>query len=94
MDDLRALLATLLFAVSCYLFVDLFRNGFSWIVLGASLGGFVLVHYFWPSKNEGESSWYDSFEFLFDIPYRIIAMFFRGLGRSVRDTEVDIGIDP
>lgn len=93
MDDLRVIIAICIFSVSSYLVYDLFANGFNWYVLAASIMGYLLVHYIWPSKNTEDSSWYDSLEIIFDLPYRAIAIFFRGIGRLFRSSDGDIGID-
>ena len=75
--------------MSAYLLIDLFLHGFSWLILGASLIGFILVHYIWP-KDE-EDAWYDALEVIFDFPYRCIAKLLRGLSHMFKDG--DIGID-
>lgn len=85
MEDFRAIAAICLSCVSAYLVFDIFTNGFSWALLLAAIVGFWLVHLIWPRDADRESPWYDLLEFVFDLPYRCMAMFFRGLGRSFRD---------
>lgn len=84
MDDLRAVVAMFISCVSAFLVYDLLANGFSWSVLYAAVLGFLAVHYIWPRKTNDESAWYELLEFVFDLPYRCIALLFRGLGRAVK----------
>lgn len=93
MNDFRAVLAMFISVVSGYFVFDLFANGFSWYLLCAALIGFLLVHIIWPPCSSGESAWYEALEFVFDLPYRLIAISIRGLGKVVKNDSVDIGID-
>ncbi len=92
MNDFRAIVAILLSCVSGYLVVDLLLNGFSWTLLFGAIVGFLLVHYIWPPKTNSGSAWYDLVEFIFDLPYRCIAFFIRGLGRVVKGAS-NVGAD-
>lgn len=93
MNDLRALIATALFCISLYLVVDLIAHGFSWAVLCAALAGFVLAHYVWPPKRDDEAAWFDWLELVVDLPFRSIALLVRGIGKMIRNSDGDIGID-
>ena len=92
MDSLRAILAICVFAVSCYLVFDLFATGFNWFILIAAISGFILVHFIWPREHQGDA-WYDALEFIFDLPYRLIANSIRALVRGIKNSDVDAGID-
>lgn len=93
MDEFRVALAIVIFSISSYLVYDLFAHGFDWIVLLLSIAGYLLVHYIWPRYSTGESAWYDPLEFIFDLPYRTIALLIRSLGKLLRNNDGDIGID-
>jgi hypothetical protein len=93
MDELRVIVAIMVFSVSTYLVYDLFAAGFSWAVLLVCIGGYVLVHYIWPKKSSEDSNWYDILEILVDLPYRSIALAIRSIGKMLRNSDGDIGID-
>lgn len=93
MDVIRILLAVILFCISSYLVYDLFANGFSWSILLCCLSGYVLTHCIWPKKAAEYGGWYDAFEIIIDLPYRVIALVVRSIGRVVRSSDGDIGID-
>lgn len=94
MDEVRVFIATIVFCISLYLGYDLFANGFSWFVLIACLGGFVLVHYIRPRNSSADSNWYDIFEIIIDLPYQAMAVALRAITRSSRGSSGDVGIDP
>jgi hypothetical protein len=91
MNDLRAVIAIVLFAVGVYFIVDMIMFGFSWSLLIFSLVAFLLVHPIWPPKHDGDNCWYDIFELLVDLPYQSMAMIVRGLGKLFRNG--DAGLD-
>jgi len=92
-NELRVVLAVLLFFTNCYLIYDLIANGFEWFLLFIILGLFVLIHYIWPKNYKEDSSWLELLEFVIDLPFRLIASFFRGLGRLFRSSDgIDIDI--
>ncbi len=93
MDDLRAVIGIFIFSICCYLTYDLFINGFSLWVLIAVVLGFLFVHLIWPKNASGDSSWYDVLEWIVDLPYQALALFFRGIGRVVKGGSDDVGID-
>ncbi len=90
MDDLRAVLAIIIFAISSYFVFDLFAYGFSWPVLAVSIVGFLLAHFIWPPKHSGDSAWYDMLEIIVDFPYRCLAVFIRGVGKLVKHGDIDL----
>ncbi|WP_028865367.1 hypothetical protein [Psychromonas aquimarina] len=93
MNEFRVFLAVVIFFISTYLVFDLFANGFDWIVLVFALVGYILIHYIWPKDKESESVWYDLLEYVVDLPFRTMAYMIRLLGRIVRGSDGDIGID-
>lgn len=93
MDDLRAVIALLIFIVSCYLTYDLLINGFDWFVCVVIIAGFWMVHLLWPRKIDSDSAWYDWLEVAVDLPYRSIALILRAVGRSIKRGGEDISID-
>jgi hypothetical protein len=93
MDFIRAVSATLLFCCSTYLIFDLFAHGFSWLVLGFCISGYVAAHYLWPKGHSIDSDWLDYIELVVDFPFRAMALAVRSLGRLVRNTDSDIEID-
>lgn len=93
MDDVRAVIAIFISCISGYLVFDLVVNGFSWAVICAAIIGFLFVHFFWPKRRDYDSAWYDGLEYIFDLPYRCIALFFRGIGRLLKGSDGDIGFD-
>lgn len=80
MDFLRTLLAVVLFCLSTYLLLDLFLNGFDWVVLIAVIGGYIAVHYIWPRGGRYGSDWYDLLELVLDLPFRALALLLRSAG--------------
>jgi hypothetical protein len=93
MDDVRAVIAIFISCVSGYLVYDLLSNGFSWGVLCAAIIGFLLVHLIWPKRRDYESVWYYGLEYIFDLPYRCIALFVRGIGKILKGSDGGIGFD-
>lgn len=93
MDFIRATCATLLFCFSTYLIFDLFMNGFSWIVLGVCIGGYIAAHYLWPKEHSFDSDLFDYVELVIDFPFRTMALAIRSLGRIVKNSDGDIGVD-
>jgi hypothetical protein len=86
MDEMRFLLALLLFCLGVYLIWDLFANGFSWAVLLASIICFIATHYVKPTsnRNDDSSSVLDVIEIIFDLPYQAIALLIRGIGKVLK----------
>ncbi len=91
MNKFRVVIAIMIFSVSSYLLYDLIANGFEWFVLFVVIGGYVLVHFAWPKSRADERAWYDVLEIIFDLPYRLIALLVRSIGRIFKDG--DVGID-
>jgi intein/homing endonuclease len=92
MNDCIAVIAIFIFFVSSYLVYDLFSNGFNIFVLLGALIGYLIVHFIWPKNRNSESVWYDSLEFIFDLPYRTIALFLRGLFSWGRKGDIDVDL--
>jgi hypothetical protein len=82
MDDFLAVVAIFISCISGYLVFDLFYTGFSWSVLLSAVFGFLIVHIIWPKKQDSDSAWYDTLEFIFDFPYRLMATLIRGVVKS------------
>ncbi len=93
MDVFRAIIAIIIFSLSSYLVYDIFANGFNWAVLLFCIGGYIIVHFIWPKKSSGDSEWYDILEIIVDLPYRSIAFAIRSIGKVVKSSDGDIGID-
>lgn len=93
MGFLRVILATSLFCISTYLIYDLFAYGFSWTVLFFCIAGYLLVHFTWPKDYGIDSDWLEILEFVVDLPYRVIALALRSIGKAIRSSDNDIGID-
>lgn len=93
MDLLRTIFATILFCTSSYLVYDLFTSGFDLIVLLFCIGGYLLSHYILPEKKPEAGDWFDILELVIDLPYRLIALSIRSIGRLIRSSDGDIGID-
>lgn len=93
MNVFRVIASVFLFSISSYLVYDLFANGFNWMVLIVCLAGYFIVHYIWPKKKTGDSDWYDILEMIVDLPYRTLALLLRSIGKIVRGSDGDIGID-
>lgn len=92
MRDFRAVLAIFIFFISIYFIYDLFASGFNIYLLISALVGFVLVHILWPRKCGNDSSWYDSLEIVFDLPYRAMAMCVRGFSGKGDKSDIDFDI--
>jgi len=80
-----------IFIISSYLIIDLIIYSFDWMLLLSGLIGFVCAHYLWPKKHDDVSSWYDVLEVVIELPFRAIALFFRGLGKIFKNA--DSGLD-
>jgi hypothetical protein len=93
MDYFKAVAATLLFCYSTYLIYDLFANGFSWIVLGFCIGGYIVTHYLWPKDHDIDHRIVDYIELVIELPFRTMALAVRSIGRVVRSGDTDINID-
>lgn len=85
-NEIRLLLAVLLFCLGGYLVWDLIATGFSLVVLVFSLLCFILAHYIKPKPNgNGDSSLvWDVLDFIVDIPFRAISLFIRGIGKPLK----------
>lgn len=85
-NEIRLLLAILLFCLGGYLVWDLFTAGFSFVVVVFSLLCFILAHYIKPKPNDrGDSSLvWDVLDFIVDIPFRTISLFIRGIGKPLK----------
>ena len=92
MNDFRAVIAILISVMSGYLMIDIFIHGFSIRLMIASVFGFLLVHVIWPASRSQHSAWYDCLQLIFDLPYRLIALTIRGLGKAVKSAD-DVGFD-
>lgn len=90
MNDFRAVLAIFISMISGYLIIDIFLNGFSWVLVFFAIIGFILVHLIWPKHRSSDSAWYESLQFIFDLPYQLIAYSIRGLGRLLKLGDIDI----
>ncbi|GLX80259.1 hypothetical protein tinsulaeT_35990 [Thalassotalea insulae] len=91
MNNFRVFLSISIFIVSGYFIIDLALYSFDWLLLCCSLIGFTSSHYLWPPNYDDESAWYDGLEVVIDLPFRAIALFFRGLGKLVKNA--DSGLD-
>jgi hypothetical protein len=91
MNNFRVLLSITLFITSFYLVYDLIFLGFDWFLLLCAIGGFVGTHYLWPAKHDEASHWYDSLEYIIELPFRTIALFIRSIGAIFKNA--DSGID-
>ena len=86
MDEIRFLLAFLLFCLGIYLIWDLFASGFSWAVLLSSIACLIATHYVKPTRKRGNDSvsvW-DIFEIALDLPFRAISLLIRGIGKVLK----------
>lgn len=93
MNEIRVVIAILLFFTNGYLIFDLAANGFAWGLLFIILVLFVLIHYIWPKDYKKDSAWLELIELVIDLPFRMIASFLRGLGRLFRSSDgIDIDI--
>jgi hypothetical protein len=91
MSNFRVFLSVSLFIISAYFIIDLIIYTFDWLLLLISFIGFVCAHYLWPPKHDDESAWYDFLEVVIELPFRAIALFFRGLGKVFKNA--DSGLD-
>ncbi len=92
-DEVRLLLAVLLFCLGVYLVWDLFVAGFDFIVLLSVLFCFIAAHYIKPKSSDRDESsvvW-DILDFIVDIPFKTISIFLRTLSRPFKG-DVD-GLD-
>jgi len=88
LNFLRILMAVLSFAFGAYLLVDLFINGFNWLILIFALLAFFAAHYLWPKGEEIDSSALELIGYIIDLPFRAIALTLRGvisIGKSADD---------
>ena len=92
MDDIKAVIAIFIFCASTYLVFDLFINGFNFYVLLGAIIGFALVHMIWPKSRDHESAWYDSLEFIFDLPYQTMARGLRLIGIKSGKSDIDMDL--
>jgi hypothetical protein len=92
MDVFRVILSVIIFALSSYLVIDLFINGFNWLVFLACVAGYLLIHFIWPKKQAEESPWYDILELIIDLPYRAVSSLLRGLGKFFRNGDLDLDL--
>lgn len=90
-NNCRAFLSITLVVVSSYLVIDLVIFSFSWLLLLASLLGFIAAHYVWPPKLDDNNVWYDAFEVAVDLPFRGISLLIRSIGQLFK--HADSGID-
>ena len=90
-NDLRAVLAIIVSCCSAYFCIDMLLNGFSWTLLVSAIAGYTAVHLLWPPKCNYDSAWYDALEWIFDLPFQLMAKLLRSVGRLFRsDIDLDI----
>ena len=87
MNNFRVFLATSIFIMSSYFIFDLIFYGFDWLLLFASIFGYVIAHYIWPPKHDGESHWYDLLEYVVDLPFRILGSSLRAIGSAIKNSD-------
>jgi hypothetical protein len=92
-NELRLLLAVLLFCLGIYLIWDLFVAGFDFIVLVSSIICFIAAHYVKPKSDDRDepSAVWDLVDLIVDIPFRTISIFLRAISKPFKG-DVD-GID-
>ena len=92
-NELRLLLAVLLFCLGIYLIWDLFATGFDFIVLVSSIFCFIAAHYVKPKSNDSDepSAAWDLIDLVIDIPFRAISIFLRAISKPFKG-DVD-GVD-
>ncbi len=73
--------------MSSYFVFDLIFYDFDWLLLIASILGYVLAHYIWPPKFDDESHWYDLLEYVVDLPFRILITSIRGIGSVFKNSD-------
>lgn len=85
-NEIRLLLAVLLFCLGVYLIWDLFAAGFDFIVLVSSLLCFIVAHYIKPKSSDRDDSsvvW-DIVDFIVDIPFKTISIFLRAISKPFK----------
>lgn len=92
MNHLRVFLSITLFIISAYFLIDIVIYSFDWLLLLLSIIGFCTAHYIWPAKHNDEQTWYDIFEIVIELPFRAIAMFFRGIGKFFKNSDSSFDI--
>jgi len=98
MNEIRGILATVLFSVCCYLIYDLIMSGFSIGVLVGVVIIYVASYLIWPNKRDRKGDGFDPFdalEIIIEMPYRAISLLFRSFSRSKSDrggTDIDFDI--
>ncbi|NVJ59624.1 MAG: hypothetical protein HWE27_04495 [Gammaproteobacteria bacterium] len=96
MKEVRMILAILAFLFGVFLILDLIINGFDFLVLVASLLSLICTHYIKPKDLKGQYDYLDPvveiLDVVLDIPFKIISIFFRGIGRSGKDDVVDLDL--
>lgn len=93
MDEVRVIIAAIIFCICTYLVYDLFANGFNFWVLLAIIVGYTLVHYIWPRGKKEDSTWFDLLEIILDLPYKTFAFVLRSIGRLFRGGDGGVDID-
>ena len=93
MDILRLIISVVIFCISTYLIYDLVVNGFSWPVLIVCISGFLVTHYIWPDNKIKDNIWFDLLEIIIELPFRTISLLLRSIGKLIRGSDGDIGID-
>ena len=93
MDVVRVIIAITIFSISSYLIYDLFANGFDWLVLVASIVGYISVHYIWPKNADHESDWYELLEHILDLPFRAMSSSLRLVGKLFRGGDGNLDVD-
>lgn len=89
MTIFRILLSIALFITAFLAFIGLFLNGFSWLYLAISVGGFLLAAWAWPSDQtprqaRNNYSVLDWLEVLIEFPADLIVWPLRWLGSILR----------
>ena len=90
-DEIRLILAVLLFCVGAYLVWDLFATGFDVFVLLSAIACFIFAHYVKPNTRDSgdSSSLWDILDFVVDIPFKVISLFLRGISKPFKgDTDI------
>lgn len=91
-------MALCLFLLGCACLFYFFRGDAGWISVGLALVFFALAHWVIPKDRRRRDEGWDWLELLCeiaDVPFRIMAWFFRSLGRLLSnkgDLDVDIDI--
>lgn len=90
-DEIRLILAVLIFCVGAYLVWDLFATGFDVVVLFSAIACFIFAHYAKPNTRNGSdaSSLWDVVDFIVDIPFKVVSVFLRGISKPFKgDTDI------